>query len=105
MKFALMANMFAFMLFAGLIAWFRYQLEKTDRQITALHIQRATRGVMASVAVPVVFLFQVRQNLNPMHYLYAAYIAAWVIYIGYLLILMRKVARLRREEEELLESR
>lgn len=105
MKFALMANMFAFLLFAGLIAWFRYQLEKTDRQIAALHIQRATRGVMVSVAVPVVFLFQVRQNLNPMHYLYAAYIAAWVIYIGYLLILMRKVARLRREEEELLESR
>src|SRR5579864_725678 len=104
MKFALMANMIAFLLFAGLIAWFRYQLEKTDRQIAAIHIQRATRGVVASMALPAMFLFQVRQNLNPMNYLYAAYIAAWAIYIGYLLLLMRKVARLKREEEELLEN-
>lgn len=105
MKFALMANMIAFLALAGLIAWFRYQLEKTDRQITAIHIQRATRGVMTSMAIPAMFLFQVRQNLNPMHYLYAAYIAAWVIYIGYLLLLMRKVARLKREEEELREAK
>ncbi|HEY6254022.1 MAG TPA: cytochrome c biogenesis protein CcsA, partial [Candidatus Angelobacter sp.] len=104
MKFALMANMIAFMAFAGLILWFRYQLEKTDRQIAAVHIQQATRRVVASLAFPAMFVFQVRQNLNPTHYLYAAYIAAWVIYIGYLLLLMRKVARLKREEEELLES-
>ncbi|HEY6350318.1 MAG TPA: cytochrome c biogenesis protein CcsA [Candidatus Angelobacter sp.] len=104
MKFALMINMLAFLAFAGLIVWFRYQLEKTDRQIAAIHIERATRGVMISMAFPAIFFFQVRQNLNPVHYLYAAYIAAWVIYIGYLLLLMRKVARLRREEEELLDS-
>jgi len=101
MKFALMANMIAFLLFAGLIAWFRYQLEKTDRELAAIHIQRATRGVTVSAVLPVMLLFQVRQNLNPTHYLYAAYIAAWVIYIGYLLLLMRKVARLKREAEEL----
>ena len=104
MKFALMANMFAFLLFAGLIAWFRYYLEKTDRELTAIHIQRATRGMTVSAVLPVMLLFQVRQNLNPTHYLYAAYIAAWVIYIGYLLLLMRKVARLKREAEELNET-
>ena len=96
--------MIAFLVFAGLITWFRYQLEKTDRQLAAIHIQRATRGVSVAAALPAMLLFQVRQNLNPTHYLYAAYRAAWVIYIGYLLLLMRKVARLKREAEELEEA-
>lgn len=100
MKFALMANMIAFLAFAGLVVWFRYALEKTERQITAIHLQRAAQGVVVS-AVPAMFLFQARQNLNPAHFLYAAYIAAWVVYIGYLLLLTRKVARLNKQGQEL----
>lgn len=104
MKFALMANMIAFLAFAGLVLWFRYALEKTGRKIAAIHVQRATQGMVASV-LTAMFLFQVRQNLNPTHFMYAGYIAAWVIYIGYLLLLMRKVARLQREESELIATR
>jgi CcmD family protein len=36
-----------------------------------------------------------------MKYLYAAYVATWVIHISYLIYLSRKAARLRREAEEL----
>ena len=75
------------------------------RQINVLHVQRATQGVTACVALPAAFLvlFQepVRQNLNPTHFMYAAYISAWVVYIGYLLFLTRKVAKLKRETKEL----
>ena len=37
-----------------------------------------------------------------MNYLYAAYIATWMIHGTYLVILLRKSARLRREMESLL---
>jgi heme exporter protein C len=100
MTYTLMANMIAFLAFAALIVWFRYALERMERRIAAIHIQRAARGVVASV-LPAMFLFQVRQNLNPTHFMYAAYIAAWLVYIGYLLLLTRKVARLKREEQDL----
>jgi hypothetical protein len=53
------------------------------------------------MAVPAMFLFQERQNLNPTHFMYAAYISAWVVYIAYLLFLMSKVSKLKREEAEL----
>jgi CcmD family protein len=43
--------------------------------------------------------------MNSMHYLYAAYIAAWVIHGGYLTILVRKYARVRREMGSLKKSR
>jgi CcmD family protein len=36
-----------------------------------------------------------------MHYLYAAYIATWGIHGGYLVILVRKYGRIRREMEKL----
>jgi CcmD family protein len=36
-----------------------------------------------------------------MHYLYAAFIATWVIHGAYLTILMRKYARVRKEIGEL----
>lgn len=101
MKFALMANMLAFLAFAALIVWFRYALERTEREISAIHVQRATQGAFACLALPAMFLFQERQNLNPTHFMYAGYIAAWVIYIGYLLLLTRNVAKLKREELEL----
>lgn len=100
MKYALMANMIAFLAFAGLVMWFRYALEKTERRIAVMHVQKAA-GTVAPFAFPAIFLFQVRQNLNFTKFMYAAYIAAWVIYIGYLLLLTRKVARLQKEEQEL----
>ena len=103
MKFALMSNMIAFLAFAALIVWFRYALERVEQRIATLHIERAARGTLA-MALPVVFLFQA-PHANPLHYTYAAYIVAWVIYIGYLLLLTRKVARLKHEEEELRSNR
>jgi hypothetical protein len=33
--------------------------------------------------------------------MYSGYIVAWVIYIGYLLLLLTKLARLKREAAEL----
>jgi heme exporter protein C len=103
MAYAFGANMIAFFAFAGLILWFRYELEEMARRINHLHIQKATSGVAAMMALPAMFLFQApeRQNLNPTHFMYAAYISAWIVYIAYLLFLMTKVAKLKREEAEL----
>jgi CcmD family protein len=39
--------------------------------------------------------------MNSLYYLYAAYIATWVIHGTYLYILARKSARVRRELERL----
>ncbi|HEY7354358.1 MAG TPA: CcmD family protein [Terriglobales bacterium] len=39
--------------------------------------------------------------MNSMHYLYAAYIATWVIHGSYLAILVRKFTRVRKEIAEL----
>jgi len=39
--------------------------------------------------------------MNPMHYLYAAYIATWAIHGTYLAILARKYKKVRREMDEL----
>ena len=101
MKFVLMVNMLAFLLFAGLIVWYRREVEGVARTIAAVHIRRAQRGVMACMALPAMFLFQERQNLNPTHFMLAAYIAAWVIYIAYLALLTVKVTRLQKEAAEL----
>jgi Cytochrome C assembly protein len=101
MKYTLMANMIAFLAFAALIVWFRYTLERTERKIAAIYLQRAAQGAVACLAFPAMFFFQIRQNLNPTHFMYAAYIAAWAVFIGYLLLLTRKVARLNREYAEL----
>jgi CcmD family protein len=35
--------------------------------------------------------------MNPLHYLYAAYIVTWAIHGTYLVILLRKYSRIRRE--------
>lgn len=39
--------------------------------------------------------------MNPLHYLYAAYIATWAIHGTYLVILVRKYSRIRRAMEKL----
>jgi CcmD family protein len=38
--------------------------------------------------------------MNSMHYLYAAYIATWAIHGAYLIILVRKYKKIRREMEK-----
>jgi CcmD family protein len=38
--------------------------------------------------------------MNSMHYLYAAYIATWVIHGTYVTILVRKYSRIRAEMEK-----
>ena len=35
--------------------------------------------------------------MNPIKYLYAAYIVTWLIHIGYLIIMVRKYSRLKDE--------
>jgi CcmD family protein len=42
--------------------------------------------------------------MNSIHYLYAAYIATWIIHGLYLAILVRKYGRIRREMESLRKS-
>jgi hypothetical protein len=57
-------------------------------------------GVLASVALPAVLFLQLPSGID-LHrqriFMYSGYIVAWVIYIGYLLLLMAKLGRLRRE--------
>jgi heme exporter protein C len=100
MAYAFMANVIAFLAFAGLLVWFRFRLEETARKISRLHIQKATSGIAGMMALPAMFLFQQRQNLNPRHFMYAAYISAWVIYLAYILYLAGKLSALKREEGE-----
>jgi len=42
--------------------------------------------------------------MNPVHYLYAAYVATWPIHGAYLTILWRKYSRIRREMAKLKRS-
>jgi ABC-type transport system involved in cytochrome c biogenesis permease subunit len=102
MKFALMTTMIAFFAFAGLIVWFRYYVERIAQKISVLHVQKM--GVLASVVLPGVFFLQLPSEIE-LHrqrtFLYSGYIVAWVIYIGYLLLLLGKLRRLKKEAAEL----
>ncbi|HZD94251.1 MAG TPA: cytochrome c biogenesis protein CcsA, partial [Candidatus Sulfotelmatobacter sp.] len=104
MQKVLLWNMLAFCMFAFLIAWFRYELERTSQKINHLHIQKAAQGGLAMIA-PMMFFFAddklLREKLVQHHYMVAGYIAVWTIYIGYLLFLFSKLKRLQREEAEL----
>ncbi|MBZ5530119.1 MAG: cytochrome c biogenesis protein CcsA [Acidobacteriia bacterium] len=93
-------NMFAFLIFGLLIAWFRYEMERTAQKISAAHIQRAARGT-AFALLPAVALFQVPHKINPHVYLYSGYFAAWGVYAIYLVFLMTKLGRLKKEEAEM----
>jgi hypothetical protein len=102
MKFALMTAMIAFLAFAALIVWFRYYVERIAQKIAVTHVQRM--GVLASVVLPAVLFLQLPSEID-LHrqrvFMYSGYIVAWVIYIGYLLLLLTKLARLKREAAEL----
>jgi cation transport ATPase len=102
MKFALMTTMVAFLAFAALIVWFRYYVERIAQKIAVTHVQKM--GVLASVVLPAALFLQLPAELD-LHrqrvFMYSGYIVAWVIYIGYLLPLMAKLGRLKREAAEL----
>src|SRR5262249_21477315 len=95
----LFLNMIAFLVFGSLIAWFRYELERTAQKINAAHVRRAAAGG-AMLLLPLLFLDE-PHRVNPISYLWGGYLAAWGIYTGYLLLLLRKLARLKKEEAEL----
>jgi heme exporter protein C len=93
-------NMLAFLCFSGLICWFRYEMERTAQKIDAAHIQRAAGGAAGMMLVPAM-IFLSPSHVAPISYLWAGYLAAWGIYVGYLLFLMGKLARLKKEAAEL----
>src|SRR5262249_37852418 len=102
MQKVLLWNMLAFTMFALLIAWFRYELERTSQKINHLHVQKAVGGTMAmTTLMPAIFLFaddnRLHEQMVQHRYMVAGYIAVWTIYIGYLLFLLSKLQRLKRE--------
>jgi hypothetical protein len=52
------------------------------------------------VLLPAAF-FMAPGHVAPISYLWGGYLAAWGIYVGYLLLLMRKLAKLKKEAAEL----
>jgi heme exporter protein C len=105
MQKVLMWNMLAFVLFSILIAWFRYDLERTSQKINALHVKRAARGSRAmTMLAPAVLLFAddklLREQMVQHRYMVIGYIAVWTVYLGYLLFLFAKLQRLKREGAE-----
>ena len=53
MQTVLLWNMLAFCMFAILIAWFRFELERTSQTINQLHIRKAAQGVSMAMLVPI----------------------------------------------------
>lgn len=106
MQKVLLWNMLAFTMFALMIAWFRYELERTSQKINHLHIQKAAQTTSLAMIAPVaLFFFQdeklLHEKMVQHHYMVAGYIAVWTIYISYLLYLASKLAKLKKEEGEL----
>jgi hypothetical protein len=83
-----------------LICWFRYEMERTAQNIDAAHIQQAAGGAAGMMLLPAMFLMA-PGHVAPISYLWGGYLAAWGIYVGYLLFLMNKLARLKKEAAEL----
>lgn len=106
MQKVLLWNMLAFVMFALLIAWFRYELERTSQIINSLHIQKAARGSLAMTALAPALLFladekDMHEKIVQHRYMVVGYIAVWTVYICYLLFLFAKLQRLKREGAEL----
>jgi len=100
MQHVLFINMLAFLCFSALICWFRYEMERTAQKIDAAHVQRAAGGAAGMMLIPAMF-FMAPGHVAPISYLWAGYLAAWGIYVGYLLFLISKLARLNKEAAEL----
>ena len=102
MQHIMLINMLAFVCFSALICWFRYEMERTAQKIDAAHVQRAAGGAAGMMLLPLIFFdMPPPAHINPMAYLWGGYLAAWGIYVGYLLFLMSKLARLKKEAAEL----
>jgi hypothetical protein len=80
--------------------WFRYEMERTAQKIDAAHIQRAAGGAAGMMLIPAMFLMA-PGHVAPISYLWGGYLAAWGIYVAYLLFLMSKLTRLKKEAAEL----
>lgn len=96
----LFINMCAFLCFGTLIAWFRYEMERTAQKIDAAHIQKAAGSAVTMIPLLAAFFFT-PGHVAPISYLWAGYLAAWGIYVAYLLFLMRKLGKLKKEAAEL----
>ena len=101
MQKVLLWNMLAFSMFALLIAWFRFDLERSSQKVNHLHVQNAARGASMAMIAPLLMFFQsdkrLREAMVQHRYMVAGYVAVWVIYIGYLLFLYSKLKKLNRE--------
>lgn len=97
----LFLNMIAFLVFGALIAWFRYELERTSQKINAAYVRRAAGGGAVLLALPAIFFATPSTHVNPLAFLWGAYLTAWGIYVSYLLYLASKLAKLKKEEAEL----
>ena len=104
MKFALMTCMIAFLTFAAMMVWFRFELERIAQKISKGHIQKLAHGAFAVSALPVAVFFQESQQFE-IHrqrvFLYGGYISAWTIYLAYLLFLAVRLGQLRKEQAEM----
>jgi hypothetical protein len=76
-------------------------MERTAQKIDMAHIQRATSGVAGMMILPAMYFATPVAHVNPHAYMWGGYLAAWGIYLGYLLFLMSKLARLKKEAAEL----
>ena len=98
MQHILFINMLAFLCFSGLICWFRYEMERTAQKIDSAHIQRAAGGAAGMMLWPGDDLHAPPGHVAPHFISLGGYLAAWGIYVGYLLFLMSKLARLKKKE-------
>ena len=57
MQTVLLWNMLAFCMFAILIAWFRFELERTSQAINQMHIRKAAQGVSMAMILPAPGIF------------------------------------------------
>src|SRR6266481_1794939 len=99
MQHVLFINMIAFFVFGGLITWFRYELERGTQKINTAYVRQAA-GSSAMLLLPAMFL-AAPPHVNPHAYLWAGYLVTWGIYLSYLLFLMNKLGKLKKEAAEL----
>ena len=57
MQTVLLWNMLAFCMFAVLIAWFRFELERTSQAMDQMHIRKASQGVSMAMILPAPGIF------------------------------------------------
>jgi Ca2+/H+ antiporter len=101
MGMAMMWNIFAFLAFGILVAWFRYDLERMSQRISSAFVAKATRASVGMLAVPALFLFGGFDQATPRTYLTGATIVVWTIYASYLIFLLNKRRKLKQEEVEM----